>query len=108
VTPTATPPVREGHAGDRLERAFREHSHEIFPAALRDAVREYVGAQKDAGCLVEEIIIGMKRIAQRGLPGPAGYTYSAVAPLCEQNATMQQAVTLCICEYYGVDALSSD
>jgi hypothetical protein len=105
VPGTSAPAGPERHADARLEHAFREHSHGVFSVALGDAVRAYVAAQKEAGCLVEEIIVGMKHIAQRGLPGPAGYEYSTVAPLCEQNATMQQAVTLCICLFYGVDAL---
>lgn len=97
------PGSRSELSGFALETTFREHSLPTLSAALRGAVCAYVDAMKADGALVERVIVGMKRIAQRGCIEPNRYSYSTDVPLCEQNETMRAAVSLCVRRYYGVD-----
>ena len=91
---------RPNHAALSLEATFREHVPPHFTDRLRAAICDYVDAMKAEGVMVERVIINLKHIAQRGFIAPNRYSYLMDVPQCEQNQTMQQAVTLVVGRYY--------
>jgi hypothetical protein len=91
---------RPNHPAAFLETTFREHLQSTFTIAVHDAICAYVDAMKAEGALVEQVIVNLKHIAQRGYLAPNSYFYLREVPQCEQNSTMQQAVSLVVGRYY--------
>ena len=92
---------RPDHPAQLLETTFQKHSQGSFTDALREAICAYVDAMKAEGVMVEQVIINLKHIAQRGYLPPKRYWYLREVPQCEQNEIMQQAVSLVVGRYYS-------
>lgn len=86
--------------GVRLEASFRTHGHLDLSKQLRQAIGSYVDAMKAEGVLVERVIVGMKRIADRGCLRTHSYRYREETSIFESDAAMQRAVSFCVARYY--------
>jgi hypothetical protein len=92
---------RSVSTGIRLETSFRTHGHLVFTEQLRRAVCSYVDAMKAEGMLVERVIVGLKRIADRACLGRSGYAYCEATSVFEHDAAMRATVSFCVARYYG-------